>query len=120
MDREIYLRTLATQNSQRKRKLALYQAVGIVNGALLQEPPGPGKKLKVSELGSSEAPSNRTILLLPTDLASCLLGISSEGSGSPFTLPQLTRYDCEVNAPVVGRQHLLQGEDLLCALDQVN
>ncbi|XP_070984816.1 hypoxia-inducible factor 1-alpha-like isoform X1 [Oncorhynchus clarkii lewisi] len=120
MDREMSLRTLATQNSQRKRKLSLSQAVGIVNGALLQDPPGPGKKLKVSELGSSEAPSNRTILLLPTDLASCLLGISSEGSGSPFTLPQLTRYDCEVNAPVVGRQHLLQGEDLLCALDQVN
>ncbi|XP_070984821.1 hypoxia-inducible factor 1-alpha-like isoform X6 [Oncorhynchus clarkii lewisi] len=115
MDREMSLRTLATQNSQRKRKLSLSQAVGIVN-----DPPGPGKKLKVSELGSSEAPSNRTILLLPTDLASCLLGISSEGSGSPFTLPQLTRYDCEVNAPVVGRQHLLQGEDLLCALDQVN
>ncbi|XP_035608049.1 hypoxia inducible factor 1 subunit alpha a isoform X2 [Oncorhynchus keta] len=120
MDREMSLRTLATQNSQRKRKLSLSQAVGIVNGALLQDPPGPGKQLKVSELGSSEAPSNRTILLLPTDLASCLLGISSEGSGSPFTLPQLTRYDCEVNAPVVGRQHLLQGEDLLCALDQVN
>ncbi|XP_024286015.1 hypoxia-inducible factor 1-alpha isoform X2 [Oncorhynchus tshawytscha] len=120
MDREMSLRTLATQNSQRKRKLSLSHAVGIVNGALLQDPPGPGKQLKVSELGSSEAPSNRTILLLPTDLASCLLGISSEGSGSPFTLPQLTRYDCEVNAPVVGRQHLLQGEDLLCALDQVN
>nr|XP_046222931.1 hypoxia-inducible factor 1-alpha-like isoform X3 [Oncorhynchus gorbuscha] len=120
MDREMSLRTLATKNSQRKRKLSLSQAVGIVNGALLQDPPGPGKQLKVSELGSSEAPSNRTILLLPTDLASCLLGISSEGSGSRFTLPQLTRYDCEVNAPVVGRQHLLQGEDLLCALDQVN
>ncbi|XP_064809743.1 hypoxia-inducible factor 1-alpha-like isoform X2 [Oncorhynchus masou masou] len=120
MNREMSLRTLATQNSQRKRKLSLSQAVGIVNGALLQDPPGPGKQLKVSELGSSEAPSNRTILLLPTDLTSCLLGISSEGSGSPFTLPQLTRYDCEVNAPVVGRQHLLQGEDLLCALDQVN
>ncbi|XP_031643966.1 hypoxia inducible factor 1 subunit alpha a isoform X1 [Oncorhynchus kisutch] len=120
MDREMSIRTLATQNSQRKRKLSLSQAVGIVNGALLQDPPGAGKQLKVSELGSSEAPSNRTILLLPTDLASCLLGISSEGSGSPFTLPQLTRYDCEVNAPVVGRQHLLQGEDLLCALDQVN
>uniref|UniRef100_A0A8C7H9P7 Hypoxia-inducible factor 1-alpha n=2 Tax=Oncorhynchus kisutch TaxID=8019 RepID=A0A8C7H9P7_ONCKI len=115
MDREMSIRTLATQNSQRKRKLSLSQAVGIVN-----DPPGAGKQLKVSELGSSEAPSNRTILLLPTDLASCLLGISSEGSGSPFTLPQLTRYDCEVNAPVVGRQHLLQGEDLLCALDQVN
>ncbi|CAB1335281.1 unnamed protein product, partial [Coregonus sp. 'balchen'] len=92
MDREISLRTLATQNTQRKRKLSLSQAVGI--GALLQDPPGP-------------------------DLASRLLGISSEGSGSPFTLPQLTRYDCEVNAPVVGRQHLLQGEELLRALDQV-
>uniref|UniRef100_A0A674DRE5 Hypoxia-inducible factor 1-alpha n=1 Tax=Salmo trutta TaxID=8032 RepID=A0A674DRE5_SALTR len=95
MDIEIYLRTLATQNSQRKRKLALYQAVGIVNVVPY-------------------------ILLFLLDLASCLLGISLEGSGSPFTLPQLTRYDCEVNAPVVGRQHLLQGEDLLCALDQVN
>uniref|UniRef100_A0A8C8D6U6 Hypoxia-inducible factor 1-alpha n=1 Tax=Oncorhynchus tshawytscha TaxID=74940 RepID=A0A8C8D6U6_ONCTS len=86
MDREMSLRTLATQNSQRKRKLSLVPY----------------------------------ILLFLLDLASCLLGISSEGSGSPFTLPQLTRYDCEVNAPVVGRQHLLQGEDLLCALDQVN
>uniref|UniRef100_A0A8C8D7D1 Hypoxia-inducible factor 1-alpha n=1 Tax=Oncorhynchus tshawytscha TaxID=74940 RepID=A0A8C8D7D1_ONCTS len=111
MDREMSLRTLATQNSQRKRKLSLSHIFCLITS---------GKQLKVSELGSSEAPSNRTILLLPTDLASCLLGISSEGSGSPFTLPQLTRYDCEVNAPVVGRQHLLQGEDLLCALDQVN
>uniref|UniRef100_A0A8C7HHK2 Hypoxia-inducible factor 1-alpha n=1 Tax=Oncorhynchus kisutch TaxID=8019 RepID=A0A8C7HHK2_ONCKI len=95
MDREMSIRTLATQNSQRKRKLSLSQAVGIVNVVPY-------------------------ILLFLLDLASCLLGISSEGSGSPFTLPQLTRYDCEVNAPVVGRQHLLQGEDLLCALDQVN
>jgi hypoxia-inducible factor 2 alpha len=60
------------------------------------------------------------ILLFLLDLASRLLGISSEGSGSPFTLPQLTRYDCEVNAPVGGRQILLQGEELLSALDQVN
>nr|ABO26714.1 hypoxia-inducible factor 1 alpha [Thymallus thymallus] len=118
MDKEISLGTLATQNTHRKRKLSLSQAVGI--GALLQDPPGLGKKLKVCELGSSEAPSNRTILLLPTDLASRLLGISSEGSTSPFTLPQLTGYDCEVNAPVMGRQHLLQGEELLRALDQVN
>ncbi|KAK6307317.1 hypothetical protein J4Q44_G00224650 [Coregonus suidteri] len=118
MDREISLRTLASQNPQRKRKMSLSQAVGI--GGLLQDRPEPGKKLKVSELGHADAASNRTILLLPTDLASRLLGISSEGSGSPFTLPQLTRYDCEVNAPVVGRQLLLQGEELLRALDQVN
>uniref|UniRef100_A0A674EGG2 Hypoxia-inducible factor 1-alpha n=1 Tax=Salmo trutta TaxID=8032 RepID=A0A674EGG2_SALTR len=109
MDGEISLRSLASQNAQRKRKMSLSQAVGIVS-----------KKLKVSELGHADAPSNRTILLLPTDLASRLLGISSEGSGSPFTLPQLTRYDCEVNAPVGGRQLLLQGEELLSALDQVN
>uniref|UniRef100_A0AAZ3P836 Hypoxia-inducible factor 1-alpha n=1 Tax=Oncorhynchus tshawytscha TaxID=74940 RepID=A0AAZ3P836_ONCTS len=118
MDREISLRSLASQNAQRKRKMSLSQAVGI--GGLLQDRPGPGKKLKVSELSHADAPSNRTILLLPTDLASRLLGISSEGSGSPFTLPQLTRYDCEVNAPVGGRQLLLQGEELLSALDQVN
>uniref|UniRef100_A0A674EFY6 Hypoxia-inducible factor 1-alpha n=1 Tax=Salmo trutta TaxID=8032 RepID=A0A674EFY6_SALTR len=118
MDGEISLRSLASQNAQRKRKMSLSQAVGI--GGLLQDRPGPGKKLKVSELGHADAPSNRTILLLPTDLASRLLGISSEGSGSPFTLPQLTRYDCEVNAPVGGRQLLLQGEELLSALDQVN
>uniref|UniRef100_A0A8C7VY68 Hypoxia-inducible factor 1-alpha n=1 Tax=Oncorhynchus mykiss TaxID=8022 RepID=A0A8C7VY68_ONCMY len=125
MDREMSLRTLATQNSQRKRKLSLSQAVGIVNVCrtfrnvfitlyIL-------KNKHLAEIfcliTSGIVPY---ILLFLLDLASCLLGISSEGSGSPFTLPQLTRYDCEVNAPVVGRQHLLQGEDLLCALDQVN
>uniref|UniRef100_A0A6Q2YGS8 Hypoxia-inducible factor 1-alpha n=1 Tax=Esox lucius TaxID=8010 RepID=A0A6Q2YGS8_ESOLU len=115
---EISLSKLVTQNAQRKRKLSLSQAFGI--GAPLQDPPDLGKKQKVCDRGSSEGTSNRTVLLLPTDLASRLLGISSEGSGSPFTLPQLTRYDCEVNAPVAGRQHLLQGEELLRALDQVN
>lgn len=54
--------------------------------------------------------------VLLSDLASRLLSVSVEGAG----LPQLTRYDCEVNAPVLDRQHLLQGEDLLRALDQVN
>uniref|UniRef100_A0A673AQI0 Hypoxia-inducible factor 1-alpha n=1 Tax=Sphaeramia orbicularis TaxID=375764 RepID=A0A673AQI0_9TELE len=64
--------------------------------------------------------SKRTIILLPSDLASRLLGSTSEGTSSPFTLPQLTRYDCEVNAPLQGRQYLLQGEELLRALDHVN
>uniref|UniRef100_A0A7N6FJJ2 Hypoxia-inducible factor 1-alpha n=1 Tax=Anabas testudineus TaxID=64144 RepID=A0A7N6FJJ2_ANATE len=61
-----------------------------------------------------------TILLLPSDLASRLLGTTSDGTSSLFTLPQLTRYDCEVNAPLQGRQYLLQGEELLRALDHVN
>lgn len=55
----------------------------------------------------------------PSDVASRLLSRSSEGGAISMPLPQLTRYDCEVNAPVTGRQHLLQGEELLCALDLV-
>ncbi|XP_075060226.1 endothelial PAS domain-containing protein 1 [Mixophyes fleayi] len=43
-----------------------------------------------------------------------LIGPSFE----PYLLPQLTRYDCEVNVPVLGASHLLQGSDLLRALDQ--
>uniref|UniRef100_A0A8C3A3S9 Hypoxia-inducible factor 1-alpha n=1 Tax=Cyclopterus lumpus TaxID=8103 RepID=A0A8C3A3S9_CYCLU len=85
LDKEVSLRTLAAQNSQRKRKLGdIRELIGQVN------------------------------------LASRLLGSTSEGTSSLFTLPQLTRYDCEVNAPLQGRQSLLQGEELLCALDHVN
>uniref|UniRef100_A0A3Q3EE18 Endothelial PAS domain protein 1b n=1 Tax=Labrus bergylta TaxID=56723 RepID=A0A3Q3EE18_9LABR len=46
-------------------------------------------------------------------VASCLLGTSFESS----YLPELTRYDCEVNVPLQGTLHLLQGCDLLRALD---
>ncbi|XP_006839482.1 PREDICTED: endothelial PAS domain-containing protein 1 [Chrysochloris asiatica] len=47
-------------------------------------------------------------------MASQLLGPSFE----PYLLPELTRYDCEVNVPVPGSSTLLQGGDLLRALDQ--
>ncbi|KAK2824645.1 hypothetical protein Q5P01_021820 [Channa striata] len=47
-------------------------------------------------------------------IASRLLGPSFESS----CLPELTRYDCEVNVPLQGNLHLLQGCDLLRALDQ--
>ncbi|CAK6956974.1 hypoxia inducible factor 1 subunit alpha a [Scomber scombrus] len=113
LDKEVSLRTLAAQNAQRKRKLGdLRELFG--QGSLPQEQLEQGKKLKSSESGTT-----RTILLLPSDLASRLLG-TAEGTSSPFTLPQLTRYDCEVNAPLQGRQYLLQGEELLRALDHVN
>lgn len=122
VDREISLRTLAANNAQRKRKqdsmTPLSQSVGM--GYVNQEPPGPEKRLKQS--GPSRPGAHRTILVLPTDLASLLLGHPSEVGSvvSPIGLPQLTRYDCEVNAPVGGRHLLLNGDDLLCALDQVN
>uniref|UniRef100_W5UA58 Hypoxia-inducible factor 1-alpha n=1 Tax=Ictalurus punctatus TaxID=7998 RepID=W5UA58_ICTPU len=109
-------------NVQRKRKLEitpLSQAVGL--DVLLQsvdEAVEPGKRAKVLEVkGSSLLGGNKTILILPSDVASRLLSSSFESRGG---LPQLTRYDCEVNAPIQDRQSLLQGEELLRALDQVN
>ncbi|XP_077193276.1 endothelial PAS domain-containing protein 1 [Paroedura picta] len=47
-------------------------------------------------------------------VTSRLLGPSFE----PHLLPELTRYDCEVNVPVLGSSTLLQGSELLRALDQ--
>ncbi|KAI1895370.1 hypothetical protein AGOR_G00105590 [Albula goreensis] len=121
LDGQLAPKMLAIKNLQRKRKVedtpTLAQAVGL--GALHQEMTDTarqGKKAKVLDASGSELLSSKTILLLPSDLASRLLGTSFEGSG----LPQLTRYDCEVNAPVLSRHHLLQGEELLRALDQVN
>uniref|UniRef100_A0A7N8XSQ8 Hypoxia-inducible factor 1-alpha n=1 Tax=Mastacembelus armatus TaxID=205130 RepID=A0A7N8XSQ8_9TELE len=114
LDKEVLLRTLAAQNTQRKRKLGDIKEI-IEQGSMPQEQLKQSKKLKALESGTT-----RTIILLPSELASCLLGTTSEGTSSPFTLPQLTRYDCEVNAPLQGRQYLLQGEELLRALDHVN
>uniref|UniRef100_A0A8C5AVN3 Hypoxia-inducible factor 1-alpha n=2 Tax=Gadus morhua TaxID=8049 RepID=A0A8C5AVN3_GADMO len=119
LEKEVSLKMLAAVNAQRKRKLGDVPLTDVfAAGALLQGPCEQGKKLKVSEVPVML--SHRYVLLLPSDLASLLLGPSSEGGSPAITLPQLTRYDCEVNAPVQGRQLLLQGEELLRALDQVN
>ncbi|KAK1894009.1 Hypoxia-inducible factor 1-alpha [Dissostichus eleginoides] len=114
LDKEVSLRTLAARNAQRKRKMGDIKEI-IGQGTLPQEQVEQGKKLKASESGTT-----RTILLLPSDIASRLLGCTSENTSSLFSLPHLTRDDCEVNAPLQGRQCLLQGEELLCALDHVN
>uniref|UniRef100_A0A8D3DRV3 Hypoxia-inducible factor 1-alpha n=1 Tax=Scophthalmus maximus TaxID=52904 RepID=A0A8D3DRV3_SCOMX len=107
LDKEVSLRTLAAQNAQRKRKLGeIKEIIGQV---------GYHYPNQVS-MGI-----HYTDLYFPlADLASRLLGSTSEGTSSLFTLPQLTRYDCEVNAPLQGRQYLLQGEELLRALDHIN
>lgn len=50
-----------------------------------------------------------------------LAGMATRLLGSSFlaySLPELTRYDCEVNAPVMGSSTLLHGRELLRALDQ--
>ncbi|XP_053330806.1 hypoxia-inducible factor 1-alpha [Spea bombifrons] len=125
LDEELSPKMIALHNVQRKRKMendgSLFQAVGI--GSLFQSSVDPAqsspllwKRVKGSDSGS-ERPSGaeqRTLLLLSTDMG--LLGRSVGGT----RLPQLTGYDCEVNAPIQGNRNLLQGEELLKALDQAN
>ncbi|XP_016357147.1 endothelial PAS domain-containing protein 1-like isoform X3 [Sinocyclocheilus anshuiensis] len=64
------------------------------------------------------SPSDRQYNMKPphkhTGIISQLLGPSFDS----YCLPELTRYDCEVNMPLQGNLHLLQGSDLLRALDQ--
>ncbi|XP_075048706.1 hypoxia-inducible factor 1-alpha isoform X2 [Mixophyes fleayi] len=125
LDEELSPKMIALHNVQRKRKIEsdgpLFQAVGI--GALFQTnvDPGPNspllwKRVKGSDQEKPSGAEQRTILLLSTDMTGRLLGQSLNSSG----LPQLTGYDCEVNAPIQGNRNLLQGEELLRALDQAN
>lgn len=120
-DQELSPKMLALQNVQRKRKIEnegpLFTAAGI--GALFKEQcvnnTFTRKRVKGYE-SSGRKEEQITLKLSSADLASRLLGPSVESS----KLPQLTSYDCEVNAPIQGNRNLLQGEDLLKALDQVN
>ncbi|XP_069589797.1 hypoxia-inducible factor 1-alpha [Ranitomeya imitator] len=124
MDEDVSPKMIALHNAQRKRKIvndgSLFQAVGI--GTLFQTTVDPGpnsplwKRVKGADLERPTGAEQRTIILLSTDMASRLLGQSLDGTG----LPQLTSYDCEVNAPIQGNRNLLQGEELLRALDQAN
>ncbi|XP_023615673.1 hypoxia-inducible factor 1-alpha isoform X2 [Myotis lucifugus] len=124
-EEELNPKILALQNAQRKRKIehdgSLFQAVGI--GTLLQQPDDRAtttslswKRVKGCKSNEQNGMEQKTIILIPSDLACRLLGQSMDESG----LPQLTSYDCEVNAPIQGSRNLLQGEELLRALDQVN
>ncbi|XP_063296499.1 hypoxia-inducible factor 1-alpha [Pelobates fuscus] len=127
LDEELSPKMIALHNVQRKRKIenegSLFQAVGIgtlfkINVDQESDSPLLWKRVKSSDSGT-ERPSGaeqRTILLLSTDMGSRLLCQSVDGT----RLPQLTSYDCEVNAPIQGNRNLLQGEELLKALDQAN
>uniref|UniRef100_UPI00398E6EDC hypoxia-inducible factor 1-alpha-like n=1 Tax=Pristiophorus japonicus TaxID=55135 RepID=UPI00398E6EDC len=119
---ELSPKLLVLHNLPRKRKLenaaSLFQAVGIE--LLFQSGTDPPvstpqiwKRVKGVNADSSE---QKTLVLLPTDIVARLLTHSAENS----SLPTLTNYDCEVNAPIQDNRTLLQGEDVLRALDQVN
>ncbi|KAL3971718.1 helicase SRCAP [Sarotherodon galilaeus] len=91
-------------NSLQQHRKSLYAGNGISGG---NEKGFPQKSCDYREYNM--LPSNKS-----EGIASRLLGPSFE----PSFLPQLTRYDCEVNVPLQGNLHLLQGCDLLRALDQ--
>lgn len=113
LDMEVSLTTHAAQNALRKRKMDDIKEMSGQGSLLLES--FKKQKAPEPERVKTERVTQRTVL--PSDMASRLLG-STENS-SLFTLPQLTRDDCEVNAPLQG-QYLLQGEELLRALDHVN
>uniref|UniRef100_A0A8C4XC29 Hypoxia-inducible factor 1-alpha n=1 Tax=Erpetoichthys calabaricus TaxID=27687 RepID=A0A8C4XC29_ERPCA len=102
LDEDLSPRTCA----QRKRKLQMADSLSkaLEIGYVLpvtEDSVGTWKRAKACKASEKVAPKHKTIILLPT---------------GGF----LTRYDCEVNAPLQGKQNLLQGEELLRALDQVN
>ncbi|KAM3863411.1 endothelial PAS domain-containing protein 1b [Diretmus argenteus] len=89
---------------QQQHRKAQYLGSGI-GGA--SKKPFPQQSCNYTEYNM--LPSNKT-----QGIASRLLGPSFES----YCLPELTRYDCEVNVPLQGNLYLLQGGDLLRALDQ--
>ncbi|XP_073723079.1 endothelial PAS domain-containing protein 1 [Misgurnus anguillicaudatus] len=63
-------------------------------------------------------PDNRQYHVPPSPKHRGMISQLLAPSFDTHCLPQLTRYDCEVNVPLQGNLHLLQGCDLLRALDQ--
>uniref|UniRef100_A0A4W3GVL7 Hypoxia-inducible factor 1-alpha n=1 Tax=Callorhinchus milii TaxID=7868 RepID=A0A4W3GVL7_CALMI len=125
LQEEVDAKLLSLHNLQRKRKIenaaSLFQAAGIVSDLYtggwfsITLSPQIWKRAKRSDT-TSIATKEKTLASLPTDTVSRLLMHSSETR----KLPTLTSYDCEVNAPIQNNRNLLQGEDVLRALDQVN
>ncbi|XP_062378121.1 hypoxia-inducible factor 1-alpha-like isoform X2 [Sardina pilchardus] len=109
----------ASGNAPLKRKIETVPTFSQAVGLVVLDMDQPSSKIQKLQLAGAQGLSNTTILLLPSDLAHRLLARSSQGESNLGSLPQLTRDDCEVNVPVNARQHLLQGEELLRALDQL-
>ncbi|XP_067226042.1 endothelial PAS domain-containing protein 1 isoform X1 [Chanodichthys erythropterus] len=79
---------------------------------------GTSDDLKQHFTESFCSPSNRQYHMMPSHKHSGMISQLLGPSFDSYCLPELTRYDCEVNVPLQGNLHLLQGSDLLRALDQ--
>ncbi|KAK7122628.1 hypothetical protein R3I94_019668 [Phoxinus phoxinus] len=80
---------------------------------------GTSEDLKLHFTESFGSPSNRQYHMMPSHKHSGMISQLLGPSFDLYGLPELTRYDCEVNVPLQGNLHLLQGSDLLRALDQI-
>ncbi|KAG1931907.1 endothelial PAS domain-containing protein [Pimephales promelas] len=80
---------------------------------------GTSEDLKQHFTESFCSPSNRQYHMMPSHKHSGMISQLLGPSFDSYCLPELTRYDCEVNVPLQGNLHLLQGSDLLRALDQI-
>ncbi|XP_061083540.1 endothelial PAS domain-containing protein 1b isoform X1 [Conger conger] len=83
-----------------------------------QYPGGLTPEPKKMFLGQSYASGFREYSMLPSPKMEGMASRLLVPSFDSHSLPELTRYDCEVNVPLQGSLHLLQGCDLLRALDQ--
>ncbi|MBN3298446.1 EPAS1 protein, partial [Amia calva] len=114
------LSTSALTDKFSSMRAAPEQHLGVLHHRKLQCSGGTAVALKTPFHGHFYGPSYRDYSVPPPPrmggVVSRLLGPSFE----PYSLPELTRYDCEVNIPLQGQLNLLQGSDLLRALDQAS
>ncbi|XP_067844891.1 endothelial PAS domain-containing protein 1b isoform X2 [Heptranchias perlo] len=111
-------------NLKRKLQLDFGEQISLLSAeSLFEDPPRSGASLQMLWKRMKTIKSeNYSPLMEKKSLSSgSLTGMASRLLGSSFvaySLPELTRYDCEVNAPVLGSSTLLHGRELLRALDQ--
>ncbi|XP_042358336.1 endothelial PAS domain-containing protein 1-like [Plectropomus leopardus] len=119
MDRSLSTGSLAVSEMGRMMPGSMSSCLSSLKQHRKSQYPGNGTGGTNEKLFLQKSCNYTEYTMLPVNkkgdgIASRLLGPSFESS----CLPELTRYDCEVNVPLQGSLHLLQGCDLLRALDQ--
>ncbi|XP_060687371.1 endothelial PAS domain-containing protein 1b isoform X2 [Hemiscyllium ocellatum] len=110
-------------NLKRKRQLDFGEQIFQPSADSLCEdsPRSHTSQMLWKRMKSIKSENNSPLIQKKSWSSGSLTGVASRLLGSTFlaySLPELTRYDCEVNAPVVGNSTLLHGRELLRALDQ--
>ncbi|XP_029962866.1 endothelial PAS domain-containing protein 1-like [Salarias fasciatus] len=118
MDRSLSSGSLAESEMRQMMPGSMSSCLSSLQQHRKSQYPGSGGISSATEKAFPQKSCSYTQFNMPpsnkSEGISRLLGPSFE----PSFLPELTRYDCEVNVPLQGSLHLLQGCDLLRALDQ--